>query len=153
MPLPFTPKPGDAYQALHPPTFDAIVRAHSREVVDLARLFGAPEREAEDVAQEVFMALDRAIREGRFRFDMPPGPWLWRTTYLITKDHLRALRRCGYPIDPKGELEPMDGQADAERTVQVSQQYELLLELLDDLDDDLRAVFVLHEVKELSLPV
>src|SRR5262245_4260210 len=102
MALPFPPS--NAAHARHAPTFQAIVRAHSREIMDLARWFGAPERETEDIAQLVFMALHRAIQEKRFTFDAPPGPWLRRATVLITRDHVQTLKRHGYPIELQGDL-------------------------------------------------
>src|SRR5687768_14910469 len=52
MALPFlsTPSP-------YPATCEAIYRAHLRDVVRWTRRFGAPAREAEDIAQLVFLAL------------------------------------------------------------------------------------------------
>jgi RNA polymerase sigma factor (sigma-70 family) len=140
------------HSSTHPSTFEAIVRAHFRDVARCARWFGAPERETEDIAQLVFMALHRAIVEKRFTFGEDPRPWLRATTSRITRDHMQTLQRHGLPMELEGELEPMDGKADPERTAQVSRLEALVHELLEGLDYDCRVVFVLHEIEGLTLP-
>jgi RNA polymerase sigma-70 factor, ECF subfamily len=147
MALPFlsTPSP-------YPATCDAIYRAHLRDVVRWTRRFGAPARDAEDIAQIVFVALHRAILEKRFTLGGNPGPWLRKTTFRITRDYVQTLRRQGSPMELQGGLEPMDGRADAERRAQVAQAADELDDLLESLDYDCRAVFVLHELEQLPLP-
>src|SRR5262245_42728789 len=127
MVFPFTRS--QAPQTPPAPTFEATYRAHPREMMELARWLGPPVREREDIAQIVFMTLNRAIQEGRFTFDAPARPWLIKTTCLITRDHVTTLRRQGYPIELQGVLEPMDGTPDAERKAQASQLRDLLQEL------------------------
>src|SRR5438874_1259416 len=69
--------------------FDELVERHRRRVYSLAcRLVGA--REAEDLAQEVFLAAYRSL--GGFRGEALFGTWLYRITVHVCSHYLRRRR-------------------------------------------------------------
>lgn len=70
--------------------FDQLVREQTGKILGLAwRLVGNRE-EAEDLVQEAFLRLHRALPE--FRGDSRIGTWLYRTTTRLAIDHLRRER-------------------------------------------------------------
>lgn len=78
--------------------FEALVRAHTREVyVHAARFFG-DESAAEDVVQEVFIKVYRSL--GGFDGASAFSTWLYRVTRNACLDAVRAGRRRPLPIDP-----------------------------------------------------
>lgn len=71
-------------------SFEALVKQHAGAVIGLAwRLIGHRE-DAEDLAQEAFLRLHRALPA--FRGDSKISTWLYRTTTRLAIDHLRRER-------------------------------------------------------------
>jgi len=70
--------------------FELIVKEHTSKVVGLAwRLLGSQD-EAEDIAQEAFLRLFKALPD--FRGESRISTWLYRTTTRLAIDHLRRER-------------------------------------------------------------
>jgi len=70
--------------------FEQLVKEHTGKIVGLAwRLVGNRE-EAEDLAQEAFLRLYRALPE--FRGESRISTWLYRTTTRLAIDYLRRER-------------------------------------------------------------
>jgi RNA polymerase sigma-70 factor (ECF subfamily) len=81
-----------------PAAFAALVGAHYDAVYRMAwRWLGARE-EAEDAAQDVCIRLATAIRS--FRCEAGFSTWLYRLTYSVAMDRLRARRRAQRHADP-----------------------------------------------------
>jgi RNA polymerase sigma-70 factor (ECF subfamily) len=100
------------------------------------------EQDAGDVAQQAFLQLFRRIGQfsGRARFET----WLYRLTVNEALQHLRRQKRWK-PSDL--QYEPMDQSPGQDRD---AEQKELLQRALERIDPELRAIFVLREVDELS---
>src|SRR4029079_5725736 len=114
---------------------------------------GAPDREAEDVAQEVFAAFHRAVVEDRRRSENP-WPYLREATIRIAVDVVRTLRRQGDLTEfEEGVFEPMDDHVDAdvEHGAAVREELAVGLRLLDGLELDRRVVYVLKEMEGMTL--
>ena len=100
------------------------------------------EQDAVDVMQQAFLQAFRKI--GQFSRKARFETWLFRLTVNEAFQHLRRKRRW------KGsdlQHEPMDDSPGHERH---AEQKELLEKALARLDPELRAIFVLREVDELS---
>ena len=114
-----------------------------------ARRMGVHEAAVDDVVQEVFLVAHRRLSgfEGRSSVKTWPFGILLR----VVSDHRRRLRRKG------GHSELPEGLAAAERSCPAEQAQQrakvrLLHSLLDELDDDKRAVFVLAELEQMTAP-
>jgi RNA polymerase sigma-70 factor (ECF subfamily) len=124
-------------------------RAAQRQIYELcrqnvfrlaARIVGV--QDAADVVQQAFLQAFRRIEQfaGRSRFET----WLFRLTVNEALQHLRRNKRW-----PAGDLpyEPMDESPGYDRQ---AEQKELLEQALARIDPELRAIFLLREVEELS---
>lgn len=141
-----------------PAGFEQLVRAHSAKVIGLAwRLVGNRD-EAEDIAQEAFLRLHRALPT--FRGESSVGTWLYRTVSRLAIDHLRreTLRKKifffrrgdeGEEADPL-EAVPDPGASPGEILLgkEVSSR---LGSALRRLSPRQRAVFVLRHQEELPM--
>ncbi|HVK83745.1 MAG TPA: RNA polymerase sigma factor [Kofleriaceae bacterium] len=132
--------------------FEAIYRAHADRVFALLTRLLGPDREREDLMQEVFIRLHPAL--ARFRGECALPTFIYQITTRVAVDHLRRRRRhradtlaAGNTIDLDAEIDP--GLSPAE---QAARRQELVdaLTLLDALSPKLRAAFVLREVMGLS---
>lgn len=70
--------------------FELLVKEHTSKVVGLAWKLVGNHTEAEDIAQEAFLRLFRALPE--FRGESRISTWLYRTTTRLAIDHLRRER-------------------------------------------------------------
>jgi RNA polymerase sigma-70 factor (ECF subfamily) len=124
-----------------------IVQEHGRYVWRLLRYLGVPERDVADVAQDVFVTVHRRV--GEFEARSSVRSWLYAICVRTAANHRRKLGRrreqpdehSPEPLAAPDQLREME-RADARR---------LLNRLLDHLDDDKRAVFVLHEIEKLPM--
>jgi RNA polymerase sigma-70 factor (ECF subfamily) len=94
------------------------------------------------LAQQVYLQLFRQIHQ--FSGDSSFGTWLYRVTINEAMQHLRRNRRRRFAIL---SWEPEDYKADRNRQ---SEAGELLDRALTGLEPELRSVFVLREVEQLS---
>lgn len=80
--------------------FEALVRRHTRFVYAHALRFFGDSATAEDISQEVFVKVMRAIDsfDERSRF----STWLYRVTRNTCLDEVRAGNRRPAPVDPIG---------------------------------------------------
>jgi RNA polymerase sigma-70 factor, ECF subfamily len=132
------------------PAFETLFHRHLRWVVHQARLV-VGERDAEDVAQEVFLRLYQALARGDFDPTASPLGWLRTATYRAARDLRRRLVR-EQPAAQDQDLNPVDEKlmADAERALAVRQQWAFLLELMDNLEPERRLVFVMAELEQMT---
>lgn len=128
--------------------FAALYHAHVDRVwARLTRLIG-PIAEREDLLQQVFWQVHRALVE--FRGDASLATFIQRIATNVALDHLRALRRR--PVltsDDFAELVAADD--DPARRAAARAELALLFELVQALPVDKRVAFVLIAVEGLSL--
>jgi RNA polymerase sigma-70 factor (ECF subfamily) len=131
--------------------FETLFHRHLQWVVHQARLV-VGERDAEDVAQEVFLHLYQALARGDFDPTASPLAWLRTSTYRAARDRQRRLTR-EQPVAQDYELNPVDEtlMADTERALAVRQKWAFMLELVDTLQPERRLVFVMAELDEMTL--
>lgn len=115
-----------------------------------ARRMGVAEAALDDVVQEVFLVAHRRLAdfEGRSRVQT----WLFGILLRVVSDHRRTLRRKG-GLAPLPDVLPDESttRCPAERA-ETAEKVRLLHALLDTLDDDKRAVFVLSELEQMTAP-
>jgi RNA polymerase sigma-70 factor (ECF subfamily) len=128
--------------------FDDVYREWFRHVVRWARALGGSSADLDDVAQEVFLVVQRKL----VSFDgVNLGAWLFTITARTVSDQRRRgwfkklfLRR---DQDGLGKLRAVgDPSVELER----KQRQEALYRILDRISDKRRTVFVLYEVEEYS---
>jgi len=125
--------------------FDELVERHRRRVFGLAcRLVG--EGEADDLAQEVFLAAYRSLTT--FRGESTFSTWIYRITVHVCSHHLRRRRL------PTTELEEDYANArldhDPVRLVLRGELKERVHQAIDALPYKLRLVLVLRDMHGLS---
>lgn len=114
-----------------------------------ARRMGVAEAAVDDVVQEVFLVAHRRLAdfEGRSKI----GTWLFGILMRVVSDYRRTLRRKG-GLAPLPEALASDGSDCPAGLTEQREAVRVLHRLLDTLDDDKRAVFVLAELEQLTAP-
>lgn len=126
-----------------------LMREHFDFVWRSLRRLGLNASDADDGAQEVFLVASRklsAISEGSER------SFLFGAALKVASTRRRTLRRRPELAD--AEVEDRDEQSapGPERLTELSRARELLQAVLDEMELDLKAAFVLYELEEQSVP-
>jgi len=129
------------------PTLRQVFDEHAAFVWRTLRHLGVPEPDIEDSCQDVFVAIHRKLDgfEGRSSLKT----WIYGICLRVASDRRRRahVRRERLVAElPSRAVEPTQVD-DYER----GQARALLSALLDQLDDDKRAVFVLYEIEGLPM--
>lgn len=140
--------------------FNELVQAYEQRVFRLLfRMLGRRD-EAEDMAQEVFVQVFKAI--GTFRGDSRLGTWIYRIAVNLCKNRMKYLarRHAGEQdeLEPAAERLPLSegkGVTHGETTrpdqlVEGFQLERVVQACIAELDADFREVLVLRDVEDLS---
>lgn len=123
--------------------FRAIFEEHFERVCRNLRRLGVRERELEDSAHEVFIVVHRLLHE--YDRARPLLPWLFGITLRVASDYRHRPRYQREVLDATetadGSVDPFD--LEARWTV---------LRALEVLSDDKRAVLVMHDLEEYTMP-
>lgn len=136
-------------RAVCPPAdFDACYEAHFDFVARSLRHLGVADAALDDAAQEVFLVVHRRLAGFDHRASI--RGWLFAIAINVARDHRRATRRKGghapLPEDVADHApDPHDALARAEAL-------RLLDALLAELDDDRRAVFLMVDYEQMTVP-
>lgn len=131
-----------------PVDFDALYDAQFDFVSRTLFRLGVASSQLDDAAQDVFIVVHRRLSE--FRGDASVRTWLFQIARRVAHDHRRTVKR-------KGGAEPLD-EAHADDAVSPHESVErrqslvVLQRILERLDDDQRAVFVLAELEQMTAP-
>jgi RNA polymerase sigma-70 factor (ECF subfamily) len=123
---------------------EAVYLGHVAVVWRFLRSMGVREADVEDVCQEVFVVVHRnlAAFDGR----NPLSTWLYAICFRAASAYRRkASFRRELVTDEPPDTPQEASQSDA---VARRQAQRLLARVLDDLDEEKRAVFVLYEIEE-----
>jgi RNA polymerase sigma-70 factor (ECF subfamily) len=140
---------GDA-MATHDDRFAAVYDAWFDEVVKWIGALGMPDSEAEDLAQEVFLVVNRKL--STFDGGNEAG-WLYRITELTVRDHRRRAwfrnlfgrRRQDVDIETVARVEGVPALAHEHEQDRI-----VLQGILAKMSPKLRATFVLFEIEDRS---
>ncbi len=122
--------------------FAAIFDSEFSYVCRSLRRFQIRDSDLEDLAHDVFLAAHAAFRG--FDSTRPVKPWLFGITFRIASHH---KRRAGYQREEAdSELDSVDPAPGADVQLEVRDRQRLLIDALGTLDDDRRAVVIMHDV-------
>lgn len=130
-----------------PATFEVVLEEHTPKVYRSLRYLGVPEADLPDASQEVFLVVHRRLDE--FRGEASLGTWIYEICFRVARAWRRraAARRDAPTSDPPA----IAIEANQESLLQVAQARHRLLQMLDKLPEEQRAVIVLHELEELKM--
>ncbi len=138
--------------------FRELVDAHRDRVFNITYRMLGNRAEAEDVAQEVFIAVFKTIDS--FREEAKFSTWLYRVAVNHCKNRIKYLaRRHERDRDELDEASPSANNAALgptkgvrpDRALEGAQMEVLLQEAIASLDEEHRAVVILRDVEELSI--
>ena len=140
--------------------FNDLVRAYERRVFGLMlRMLGRRE-EAEDLAQEVFVQVFKAIDQ--FRGESKLSTWIYRIAVNLCKNHSKYLQRRHAndqdELEPLAERAPMSsakgttvGEIERPDDMLVGRQIERVVQrAIGALDSEFREALILRDVEDLS---
>lgn len=125
--------------------FDALVERHRRRIYSLVCRLASP-AEADDLAQEVFIAAYRALPS--FRGDSAFSTWLYRIAVHTCSHHLRRRKLDTTDLDE--EFMDSDREHDPERSAISSELQGRVREAIENLPYKLRLVVVLRDLQGLN---
>jgi RNA polymerase sigma-70 factor, ECF subfamily len=138
--------------------FRELVTLHRDRVYNICYRMMGSKSDAEDVAQEVFIAVFKTIDS--FREESKFSTWLYRVSVNHCKNRIKYLARR-HDRD-RDELDENSAGANgvaigaparisADRALEGIQMEELLREAINSLDEEHRTVVVLRDVEDLSI--
>ncbi len=126
-----------------------LYEAHFERVWRWAHGFGVRPADLEDAAQEVFVVAHRRYAEFGHRAQVTT--WLFGITVRVAAGFRRRAHVRREAATDDMERVVTDTAPAPDGALLGRQAGELAQRILDGLDDDKRAVFVLHELEELTL--
>jgi RNA polymerase sigma-70 factor (ECF subfamily) len=131
------------------PNFDAIYQEYFDFVWRSLRRLGVPEAALDDASQEVFLVVYR--RRGDFEGRSSVKTWLFGIAAHVARRQARTARR--HPAEELPDPAPASpGARSPQDEAARREDVQLLYAILDDLDHDRRAVFVMAELDQLTAP-
>jgi RNA polymerase sigma-70 factor (ECF subfamily) len=140
--------------------FNELVETYDQRVFRLVfRMLGRRD-EAEDMAQEVFVQVFKAI--GTFRGDSKLSTWIYRIAVNLCKNRIKYLSRrhdgTQQELEPMAERAPLSEAkgvtfgdvARPDHMVEGFQVEKIVQRCIQELDPDFREVLVLCDVEDLS---
>ena len=130
--------------------WEEVVRRYRRKVFGIAYRFTGKYEEAEDLTQEIFFRVFRAL--DRFDTDADFAIWLYSVGRNYCVDHYRSGRREREAlIDREVDLEETaSGRFDPHRSLEQRDYKRLLSRALQELPSKLREVVVLRDIHGLA---
>jgi RNA polymerase sigma-70 factor (ECF subfamily) len=133
--------------AVVPPPFADVYEQHFEFVWRSARRLGVPEASLDDVVQDVFVTVYRRL--GDFEGRSQVKTWVFGILRNTVNDLRRSQRRKPTEALITEPIDPAHGPQDAFAREEGAR---LLHAVLQELTDDLREVFVLSELEQMSAP-
>lgn len=130
-----------------PPSWDEVVRTHSARVFRLAYRLTGDRHDAEDLTQDVFLRVFRALDSYR------PGTfegWLHRITTNLFLDRARRKQRIRFEALPEDADRVPGRERSPEQTFTEDHLDDDVQTALDSLPPDFRAAVVLCDIEGLS---
>jgi RNA polymerase sigma-70 factor, ECF subfamily len=128
-------------------SFNDLVRRYQEKVYWIAHRFVNNHDQADDIVQEVFIKVYRALHD--FRGESSVYTWLYRITVNVSLNALRKQRVKDFlRIDELFELPGEESERPDERYEKVEQQ-QLIEEAIQLLPEKQKSVFILRYYEEL----
>jgi RNA polymerase sigma-70 factor, ECF subfamily len=131
--------------------WEAIVRQHWRKVFNVAYKFVGKHDEAEDLTQDIFLKIFKALKTFDRRANFQT--WIISISRNLCIDHYRSVRKERQTI--ARDVDPSDLQpASSDRSPQAAAEHQdlraMLRQALETLPPTLRTAVVLRDLQELS---
>jgi RNA polymerase sigma-70 factor (ECF subfamily) len=135
--------------------FEAIYDEHLAFVWRSLRRLGVRDAALDDAVQDVFLVVHRRLPEFEGRSSIKT--WLFGIVLRVSRTCRRTARRKSPEAEAPGGPEDPEGLADArghgpDELAEKSEAVRTLYELLDELGEDKREVFVLAELEQMTAP-
>ncbi|HET7542988.1 MAG TPA: sigma-70 family RNA polymerase sigma factor [Polyangiaceae bacterium] len=112
------------------------------------RRLGVPNRDLEDLSHDVFFRVYQRL--GEYDRERPFRPWLFGFCFRVASDYRRRFANQREILG--AELEPLDPAPDALDRLLQAEATSLAQLVLQSLELDRRAVFVMHEIDGCPIP-
>lgn len=132
------------------PAFDAVYEAHVGFVWRVLRTFGVAEAYVEDAVQDVFLVVHRRLGEWQGKAQITT--WLFAIARRVASTHRRRVGRRSEATTTLDDAAELVAGGDPFAEASRAQAAATVLAILEQLDDDKRAVFALVELEQLSVP-
>jgi RNA polymerase sigma-70 factor (ECF subfamily) len=128
--------------------FPALFAEHFGYVWQTLRRLGVPVRDLDDVTHDVFLKVYHQLSQ----YESPRAikPWLFGFAFRVAADYRRLSRNRRELLEPGDE--PRDTAPSAVERLVFAERLELALAALQGVELERRAVFILHELDECSIP-
>lgn len=126
------------------PEFAEVFEQHFDYIWSSCRRLGVPAKDAEDIAQEVFVTAFRRLPS--FDPTRPIRPWLFGIAYRVARGHLRKARHR-YEVELTCADPASDGP-DPALAFERATQRAMVIWALGQVGEKRRAVFILHDIDE-----
>jgi RNA polymerase sigma-70 factor (ECF subfamily) len=131
------------------PAFRALFEREFAYVFHTLFRLGVRRPDLEDMTHEVFVAVHHVLAD--YDPTRPLRPWLFGIAFRVASDYRRrAHHRREAPEDRGGEA--VDERPPADELLAAEQARRLLIEALDEVELERRAVLVLHDLEGHSVP-
>lgn len=121
----------------------AIYEGEVQNIAHSLRRLGARDPDLEDLTQEVFV---RAFQQlASFDRSRPIRPWLFGIAYRVFCESRRKVRRLR-AVEARALVETPDAPRTPERAAELTQSRGVVLDTLEELAPERRAVFVMYEL-------
>jgi RNA polymerase sigma factor (sigma-70 family) len=140
------PLRAEVTEVLTLPPFEQLYREQFDFVWRVLLRMGVPRRDVEDQLQEVF----RVVYTQRTSYDGRGAPrsWLFGIAHNITRTYRRGIRRKGiFDVLPDNLA---TNETSADQSLLAREDLQRLRIILDSLDENLRDVFIMTEVLEMT---
>lgn len=140
-----------ASPATTPSGFRTLYHRHHRFVWGVLRRLGVPERDVEDLLQDVFVVVHRRLDD--FEGRSASTTWLYAIAVRVYWNYARRQQHRPMLASESASAMPIvDDSVGPERFAEQREASALLEELLGGLDANKRTAFVLAELEGLSAP-
>jgi RNA polymerase sigma-70 factor (ECF subfamily) len=137
----------ESFQKGNEASFNELVRRYQEKVYWIAHRFVNDHDQADDIVQEVFLKVYRALND--FRGDSGVYTWLYRITVNISLNTIRKQRIKDFlRIDEFFEY-PSEESEQPDKQYEQSEQKQLIEEAIQRLPEKQKAVFILRYYEEL----
>lgn len=127
--------------------FEAVYDAYFDFVWRSVRRLGVPEAAIDDAVQDVFVVVYRRLADFERRSTIKT--WIFGIALRVVKTHRRTAARK--PTEPLPDVLPGKGR-DPQQETERRQALDVLDQILDRMDEDKRAVFVMAELEQMTAP-
>jgi len=141
------PAEGVTEVAHRPLTLESVYREHFKPVWRLLRRLGVSLSQLDDATQDVFLVVHRKLDS--VAADGPLRSWIYAIAVRVASEY---RRRAGRARAEQLDIGIADASPGPGQLSEMQESIRLLHELLAELDDAKRTVFVLSELEQLSVP-